>query len=97
MEEEKRSGNREHVVKPEDTRPVCLDANGIREILHELARRTAEMEHRLDRLLKQTDRVKRYVARDQAGSIPSATADDSEDPSTRVDSHISESARANDA
>lgn len=69
MDTEEHAEKTKRVVPPEDTRPVYLDSNEVREILQELASRTAEMEYRLDRILSRADGIKRFVARDEAGNL----------------------------
>ncbi len=53
MNRENPSSDEDLAVGPECTRPVLTDPDEVHAILHELLRRTTDMERRLDRLLDQ--------------------------------------------
>ena len=57
MNEENPLGSKGAVVELESTRPILTDPDEVHAILHELLRRTTDMERRLDRLLDQTNSV----------------------------------------
>ena len=62
MDEENLWGDKNPYTESGCTGPVITDRDDLQEILHELLRRTTDMERRLDRLLDQTNSVEGLAA-----------------------------------